>query len=74
MSYDYRAVHSRHLESIVTYSLRLFMFPCAGMFENADKCCREHDHCVHIIPSFTVNYGTFNTNLFIVSHCDCDRR
>ncbi|CAL8347197.1 unnamed protein product [Lota lota] len=45
-----------------------------GMFESADKCCREHDHCVHIIPSFTVNYGTFNSNLFTVSHCDCDQR
>ncbi|KAA8578853.1 hypothetical protein FQN60_005321, partial [Etheostoma spectabile] len=28
-----------------------------GMFESADRCCREHDHCLHIIPSFTVNYG-----------------
>uniref|UniRef100_A0A8C5B5X0 Phospholipase A2-like central domain-containing protein n=2 Tax=Gadus morhua TaxID=8049 RepID=A0A8C5B5X0_GADMO len=45
-----------------------------GMFESADKCCREHDHCVHIIRSFTVNYGMFNTNLFTVSHCDCDQR
>ncbi|XP_034548852.1 group 3 secretory phospholipase A2-like [Notolabrus celidotus] len=45
-----------------------------GMFESADKCCREHDHCRHIIPSFTVNYGVFNSRFFTVSHCDCDKR
>ncbi|KAK0155922.1 Group 3 secretory phospholipase A2 [Merluccius polli] len=45
-----------------------------GMFESADKCCREHDHCLHTIPSFTVNYGTLNANPFTVSHCDCDHR
>ncbi|XP_041855733.1 uncharacterized protein LOC121649173 isoform X2 [Melanotaenia boesemani] len=44
------------------------------MFEGADKCCREHDHCLHIIPTFTVNYGVFNPNFFTVSHCDCDQR
>ncbi|CAL9708470.1 unnamed protein product [Knipowitschia caucasica] len=45
-----------------------------GMFEKADLCCREHDHCQHVIPAFTVNYGVFNPNFFTVSHCDCDRR
>ncbi|KAJ0067514.1 hypothetical protein NL108_007991 [Boleophthalmus pectinirostris] len=45
-----------------------------GMFESADRCCREHDHCRHIIPAFTVNYGVFNPNFFTVSHCDCDQR
>ncbi|KAL0979401.1 hypothetical protein UPYG_G00184580 [Umbra pygmaea] len=45
-----------------------------GMFERADRCCREHDHCSHIIPSFTVNYGVFNSNFFTVSHCECDLR
>uniref|UniRef100_UPI003AADE819 uncharacterized protein n=1 Tax=Centroberyx gerrardi TaxID=166262 RepID=UPI003AADE819 len=45
-----------------------------GMFESADRCCREHDHCVHIIPAFTVDYGVFNPNFFTVSHCDCDQR
>ncbi|XP_030594101.1 group 3 secretory phospholipase A2-like [Archocentrus centrarchus] len=45
-----------------------------GMFEGADRCCREHDHCLHIIPAFTVNYGVFNHNLFTVSHCECDQR
>ncbi|KAM7416188.1 hypothetical protein PAMA_018314 [Pampus argenteus] len=45
-----------------------------GMFESADRCCREHDHCLHVIPAFTVNYGAFNPNFFTVSHCDCDQR
>ncbi|KAL3062898.1 hypothetical protein OYC64_002650 [Pagothenia borchgrevinki] len=45
-----------------------------GMFESADRCCREHDHCLHVIPSFTMNYGVFNRNLYTVSHCDCDQR
>uniref|UniRef100_A0A3B4B703 Phospholipase A2-like central domain-containing protein n=1 Tax=Periophthalmus magnuspinnatus TaxID=409849 RepID=A0A3B4B703_9GOBI len=45
-----------------------------GMFEGADRCCREHDHCPHIIPGFTVDYGVFNPNFFSVSHCDCDQR
>ncbi|KAM4577688.1 uncharacterized protein PAE49_007400 [Odontesthes bonariensis] len=45
-----------------------------GMFEGADRCCREHDHCPHIIPAFTVNYGVFNSNFFTVSHCECDQR
>ncbi|XP_010895605.2 group 3 secretory phospholipase A2 [Esox lucius] len=45
-----------------------------GMFERADRCCREHDHCGSIIPSFTVNYGVFNSNFFTVSHCECDQR
>uniref|UniRef100_A0A668AXU9 phospholipase A2 n=1 Tax=Myripristis murdjan TaxID=586833 RepID=A0A668AXU9_9TELE len=45
-----------------------------GMFESADRCCREHDQCMHVIPAFTVNYGVFNSNFFTVSHCDCDRR
>uniref|UniRef100_A0A673C6K6 phospholipase A2 n=1 Tax=Sphaeramia orbicularis TaxID=375764 RepID=A0A673C6K6_9TELE len=45
-----------------------------GMFEAADRCCREHDHCNHIIPGMTVNYGVFNPNFYTVSHCDCDQR
>ncbi|MED6263236.1 hypothetical protein CHARACLAT_002449 [Characodon lateralis] len=49
-------------------------FEQLGMFEKADKCCREHDHCSDIIPAFTVNYGVFNPNFFTVSHCECDQR
>uniref|UniRef100_UPI0037E82C16 mucin-2-like n=1 Tax=Semicossyphus pulcher TaxID=241346 RepID=UPI0037E82C16 len=44
------------------------------MFESADRCCREHDHCPHVIPAFTVNYGVFNSKFFTVSGCDCDQR
>lgn len=50
------------------------LFSCTGMFEHADRCCREHDHCPHIIPALTVNYGVFNSKFFTVSHCDCDQR
>ncbi|XP_073321574.1 group 3 secretory phospholipase A2-like [Pagrus major] len=45
-----------------------------GMFEHADRCCREHDHCPHIIKALTVNYGVFNSKFFTVSHCECDQR
>ncbi|XP_056318445.1 group 3 secretory phospholipase A2 [Danio aesculapii] len=45
-----------------------------GMFEHADRCCREHDHCEHIIRSFSVNFGVFNPTFFTVSHCACDHR
>uniref|UniRef100_A0A8C4EPG3 phospholipase A2 n=1 Tax=Dicentrarchus labrax TaxID=13489 RepID=A0A8C4EPG3_DICLA len=45
-----------------------------GMFESTDRCCREHDHCLHVIPAFTRNYGVFNSKFFTVSHCDCDQR
>ncbi|XP_062372486.1 group 3 secretory phospholipase A2-like [Sardina pilchardus] len=45
-----------------------------GMFEHTDRCCREHDHCSSVIHSFTVDFGVFNSNLFTVSHCDCDHR
>uniref|UniRef100_A0A8C5HXC3 phospholipase A2 n=2 Tax=Gouania willdenowi TaxID=441366 RepID=A0A8C5HXC3_GOUWI len=45
-----------------------------GMFESADRCCREHDHCLHIIPAFTFNYGVFNSKFYTVSHCECDQR
>ncbi|RVE68480.1 hypothetical protein OJAV_G00091700 [Oryzias javanicus] len=45
-----------------------------GMFERADVCCREHDHCQHSIPALTVSYGVFNHHLYTVSHCNCDHR
>uniref|UniRef100_A0A8C1UVA6 Phospholipase A2-like central domain-containing protein n=1 Tax=Cyprinus carpio TaxID=7962 RepID=A0A8C1UVA6_CYPCA len=45
-----------------------------GMFVHADRCCRDHDHCEHIIRSFSVNFGVFNPTLFTLSHCDCDCR
>uniref|UniRef100_A0A3P9LT87 phospholipase A2 n=1 Tax=Oryzias latipes TaxID=8090 RepID=A0A3P9LT87_ORYLA len=45
-----------------------------GMFERADVCCREHDHCQHSIPALSVSYGVFNHHFFTVSHCNCDQR
>ncbi|TSW08318.1 RILP-like protein 2 [Bagarius yarrelli] len=45
-----------------------------GMFARVDRCCREHDHCDHIIRPFTVNFGIFNPTLFTISHCNCDHR
>ncbi|KAI4882315.1 hypothetical protein NFI96_002579 [Prochilodus magdalenae] len=49
-------------------------FSDLGMFEETDKCCREHDHCKDIIESFGFNFGVFNTNIFTLSHCDCDTK
>ncbi|XP_050976185.1 group 3 secretory phospholipase A2 isoform X2 [Labeo rohita] len=49
-------------------------FTDLGVFEDTDKCCREHDHCKDIIPSFSYDHGVFNTNIFTLSHCDCDNR
>uniref|UniRef100_A0A3B1JWY6 Phospholipase A2-like central domain-containing protein n=1 Tax=Astyanax mexicanus TaxID=7994 RepID=A0A3B1JWY6_ASTMX len=37
-------------------------------------CCREHDHCKDSITSFGFNYGVLNTNIFTLSHCDCDKK
>ncbi|KAM9810990.1 group 3 secretory phospholipase A2-like [Neosynchiropus ocellatus] len=45
-----------------------------GMFDSADRCCRDHDHCRHMIPAFTMRYGVFNSNFYTVSHCGCDQR
>uniref|UniRef100_A0A665UDF1 Phospholipase A2-like central domain-containing protein n=1 Tax=Echeneis naucrates TaxID=173247 RepID=A0A665UDF1_ECHNA len=39
-----------------------------------DSCCREHDQCKHTILSFHSDFGVFNTNIFTMSHCDCDNR
>ncbi|TRY90199.1 hypothetical protein DNTS_013041 [Danionella cerebrum] len=49
-------------------------FSDLGVFEETDKCCREHDHCEQTIPSFSFDHGVFNTNIFTLSHCDCDHK
>ncbi|KAB5543386.1 hypothetical protein PHYPO_G00078470 [Pangasianodon hypophthalmus] len=49
-------------------------FSDLGLFEETDKCCREHDHCDQTIASFEFGYGVFNTNFFTLSHCDCDSK
>ncbi|XP_072325650.1 uncharacterized protein proca1 [Scyliorhinus torazame] len=43
-----------------------------GEFSETDKCCREHDHCEHVIYPFAYSYGHRNFRLHTLSHCDCD--
>uniref|UniRef100_G3PSE3 phospholipase A2 n=3 Tax=Gasterosteus aculeatus TaxID=69293 RepID=G3PSE3_GASAC len=45
-----------------------------GVFSDTDSCCREHDQCQHTILSFHSQFGVFNSNIFTMSHCDCDSR
>lgn len=45
-----------------------------GVFSDTDSCCREHDQCKHTILSFHSQFGVFNSNIFTMSHCDCDRK
>ncbi|XP_033845015.1 group 3 secretory phospholipase A2 [Periophthalmus magnuspinnatus] len=45
-----------------------------GVFSETDKCCREHDQCQDTILSFHSKFGVFNSNIFTMSHCDCDNR
>ncbi|XP_068609406.1 group 3 secretory phospholipase A2 [Brachionichthys hirsutus] len=45
-----------------------------GVFTDTDSCCREHDHCKHTILSFRSDFGVFNSNIFTMSHCECDSR
>ncbi|KAM3851529.1 protein PROCA1 [Vipera latastei] len=45
-----------------------------GEHRETDKCCREHDHCQHLIYPFTFKYGHRNLRWHTISHCDCDQR
>uniref|UniRef100_A0A3Q2GD72 phospholipase A2 n=1 Tax=Cyprinodon variegatus TaxID=28743 RepID=A0A3Q2GD72_CYPVA len=45
-----------------------------GVFSDTDSCCREHDQCKHTILSFQSEFGVFNSNIFTMSHCDCDNK
>ncbi|XP_040915033.1 group 3 secretory phospholipase A2 isoform X2 [Toxotes jaculatrix] len=45
-----------------------------GVFAETDSCCREHDQCKHTILSFHSDFGVFNSNIFTMSHCDCDNK
>eukprot|EP00062_Callorhinchus_milii_P011791 gi/632958090/ref/XP_007894837.1/ PREDICTED: protein PROCA1 [Callorhinchus milii] len=45
-----------------------------GEFSETDKCCREHDHCAHVIHPLMSNYGHRNFRWHTLSHCDCDNR
>lgn len=46
----------------------------SGLFTETDSCCREHDQCKNTILSFHSQFGVFNTNIFTMSHCDCDKK
>ncbi|KAK1899735.1 Group 3 secretory phospholipase A2 [Dissostichus eleginoides] len=43
-----------------------------GDFAETDSCCRIHDHCPHVIHSFSTNYGHTNFKWHSICHCDCD--
>ncbi|KAF7648631.1 hypothetical protein LDENG_00153630 [Lucifuga dentata] len=45
-----------------------------GVFADTDSCCREHDQCKDTILSFQSDFGVFNSNIFTMSHCDCDNK
>ncbi|XP_075627477.1 protein PROCA1 [Balearica regulorum gibbericeps] len=45
-----------------------------GEHRDTDRCCRDHDHCQHVIHPFTARYGYRNLRWHTISHCDCDRR
>ncbi|KAM6975355.1 group 3 secretory phospholipase A2 [Tautogolabrus adspersus] len=45
-----------------------------GVFADTDSCCREHDQCKDTILSFHSQFGVFNSNIFTMSHCDCDHK
>ena len=45
-----------------------------GESRATDSCCRDHDHCSHLIPAFSSKYNYFNYRFHTLSHCDCDDR
>ncbi|XP_061732036.1 group 3 secretory phospholipase A2 [Nerophis ophidion] len=45
-----------------------------GVFSDTDGCCRQHDQCQLAILSFHSRFGVFNSNIFTMSHCDCDNK
>ncbi|XP_053864660.1 protein PROCA1 [Malaclemys terrapin pileata] len=45
-----------------------------GEHRETDECCREHDHCQHVIHPFTAKYGYRNLRWHTISHCACDLR
>lgn len=57
-------------------SVGVLMLPTgvAGEFAETDSCCRVHDHCPHVIHSFSSNYGYTNFKWYSICHCDCDER
>lgn len=45
-----------------------------GEDREADVCCRDHDCCPDLIPSFTTRFNIFNFRFHAILHCDCDNK
>uniref|UniRef100_A0A452I5K0 Phospholipase A2-like central domain-containing protein n=1 Tax=Gopherus agassizii TaxID=38772 RepID=A0A452I5K0_9SAUR len=45
----------------------------SGEHRETDECCREHDHCQHVIHPFTSKYGYRNLRWHTISHCASSR-
>lgn len=45
-----------------------------GEDKEADVCCRDHDCCPDLIPSFSSRYNVFNYRFHAILHCECDNR
>uniref|UniRef100_A0A1W7RA04 Phospholipase A2 n=1 Tax=Hadrurus spadix TaxID=141984 RepID=A0A1W7RA04_9SCOR len=44
-----------------------------GLFDNVDRCCREHDHCDNI-PAGKTKYGLKNEGVFTMMNCKCEEK
>lgn len=45
-----------------------------GEDKEADVCCRDHDCCPDLIPSFSTRYNLFNYRFHAILHCECDNK
>lgn len=43
-----------------------------GLFEEIDKCCKQHDECDTSIKSNGVALRLFSQSAFTISSCECD--
>nr|XP_032803058.1 group 3 secretory phospholipase A2 [Petromyzon marinus] len=43
-----------------------------GELADTDRCCRDHDHCPHLIGAFEYKYSYRNYRWHTILHCDCD--
>ncbi|XP_076107429.1 uncharacterized protein LOC143075750 [Mytilus galloprovincialis] len=43
-----------------------------GDDRDADVCCRDHDCCPDLIPSFSTKYNYFNYRFHAILQCECD--
>ncbi|KRT82042.1 hypothetical protein AMK59_4343 [Oryctes borbonicus] len=45
-----------------------------GIFEETDKCCREHDFCDDVIAAQETKYNLTNTAFYSRLNCRCDEK